>query len=335
MTPGVDVPGVTAWFAATLDAAPPLDFRALPGGRSNLTYLVTDRDGRRYVLRRPPLGALEATAHDVTREARILAALAKTAVPVPAVLGVEADPSVTGAPFFVMTYVAGGELSPAGRVRAGDALVDTLVALHAVDPVSVGLGDLGRPDGYFARQLRRWHGQWEAYRTRDLPALGAAHARLVARVPEQRGTALVHGDFRLDNCLLSPTGEVRAVLDWEIATRGDPVADLGLLLVYWAEPGDPVTALADPPTRYPGFATRDRLRERYLSATGTDPGALDFAVAFAWWKLACIVEGVYARLVRGAAPVTDRAPGTFADQAARLADMALELTGRWPRTPGA
>ncbi len=331
MTPGVDVPGVTGWFAARLDAAPPLEFRALPGGRSNLTYLVTDRDGRRYVLRRPPLGPLAATAHDVTREARILSALAGTAVPVPSVLGVCEDPSVTGAPFFVMTYVAGGELSAEGRARAGDSLVDTLVALHAV---SVDLADLGRADGYFARQLRRWYGQWTASRTRDVPGLEAAYERLVARVPEQRTAALVHGDYRLDNCLFDDAGTVLAVLDWELATRGDPVADLGLLLVYWAEPGDPVTALEHPPTRSPGYATRDRLRDRYLSATGADPAALDFAVAFGWWKLACIVEGVYARLIRGSAPVTDRDPSTFAAQAARLAGMAAELSAGLGRGGG-
>ena len=313
---------------------PPLRFTRLAGGNSNLTYRVQDATGASWVLRRPPVGGALATAHDVLREARVLRALAGSPVPVPGVLLTCADETVAAAPFVLMEYVAGtacagaedaARLSVAQRQAAGLAMAQTLADLHGVNPDDVGLGELGRRERYVERQLARWHAQWHADRKRPLPALQAAHDRLRACVPEQRRVALVHGDFRLDNCIVGADGSVRAVLDWEICALGDPLADLGVLLAYWAEPGDELCALQDPPTRVGGFPSRAELLSAYLAAAGRDPDAnVDFFVAFAWWKLACIVEGVYSRATR-TPPATGRTAQSYADQAARLAAHALEL----------
>jgi aminoglycoside phosphotransferase (APT) family kinase protein len=335
---GIDLAALEPWLRARLPAAPPpFRLERLAGGRSNLTFLLADAMGGEWVLRRPPLGPRQATAHDVLREGRIMAALAPTAVPVPRVLGGEDGLGPDGAPLLLMERAPGvtvrgaaavRELGAAARGRSGSALAETLAALHAVDPAAVGLGDLGRGEGYVERQLARWSRQWEEGRTRDLDDLAVAHALLAARVPPQPRTAIVHGDFRLDNCLLDPAGEVTAVLDWEICTLGDPRADLGLLLVYWAEPGDAVTALEDPPTLAPGFASRRELRRRYEESAGADASSLDFFEAFAWWKLACIVEGVYARVSRGALGDVDRPAVSFAAQAERLATAAVDSARR-------
>jgi aminoglycoside phosphotransferase (APT) family kinase protein len=328
----IDLASIDAWLRERLPAArPPFRLERLAGGRSNLTFVLADATGDEWVLRRPPLGSRQATAHDVLREGGIMRALAPTPVPVPMVLGAEDGLCPDGAPLLLMERAPGvavrgaaaaRDLGAAARGRSGPALAETLAALHAVDPAAVGLGDLGRGEGYIERQLARWHRQWEEGRTRDLDALAEAHALLAARVPPQSRTAIVHGDFRLDNCLLDPGGEVTAVLDWEICTLGDPLADLGLLLVYWAEPGDEVTALEDPPTLAAGFATRAAVRRRYEEAAGIEAGDLDFHIAFAWWKLACIVEGVYARVARGALGSVDRPAASFAAQADRLAGAA-------------
>jgi aminoglycoside phosphotransferase (APT) family kinase protein len=330
---GVELARIEPWLRERLPAArPPFRLERLAGGRSNLTFLLADAAGDEWVLRRPPLGPRQATAHDVLREGRIMAALAETAVPVPAVLGAAPELGEDGAPLLLMERAPGvavrgataaeRELAPAARARSGLALAETLAALHAVDPAAVGLADLGRGERYVERQLERWHRQWVEGRTRELDDLAVAHAALVGRVPPQSRTAIVHGDFRLDNCLLDPAGEVTAVLDWEICTVGEPLVDLGLLLVYWAEPGDEVTALEDPPTLAPGFATRAAVRRHYEEAAGTQAGDLDFHLAFAWWKLACIVEGVYARVARGALGAVDRPAASFAAQAERLAGAA-------------
>jgi aminoglycoside phosphotransferase (APT) family kinase protein len=260
-------------------------------------------------LRRPPLGHVLATAHDVGREHRIISALAPTPVPVPTPAGLCSDDSVNGAPFFVMDFVEGTvtrdaddgrALDSSRRAHVSQSLVDTLANIHAVDVDVVGLGDLARREGYIERQLRRWRSQYEATRTRDIPAMTKVPEILAARIPPQGPAGIVHGDFRLDNCILDADGNVAAVLDWELCTLGDVMADLGLLLVYWSEPGDDDPALDSPPTSVPGFWTRDQMISRYAERSGRDVSELDFYVAFASWRLACILEGVHARYQAGA-----------------------------------
>jgi len=336
--PGIDEAGVTAWFQAEVPGArPPLRFERLPGGRSNLTYRVRDAAGGDFVLRRPPLHGVLPSAHDMAREHRIIAALAATEVPVPAALGLCEDPAVTGAPFYVMAYVDGAVPSDEAtvvaafdeqaRAAAADSLVDALVALHGVDPDAVGLGQLGRREGYLERQLRRWKRQLEQSRTRELPVLDEVHRRLEAAVPAQVGPArVVHGDYRLDNVILSPAGRVLAVLDWELCTLGDPLADVGLLLVYWAEPGDTALPLGTAPTRLPGFPPRAALTAAYAARSGRAVDQLDYYVAFGYWKLAVILEGVYARYTAGAYGEGDDTWRAFAGTVVQLADRALEAT---------
>jgi len=336
--PGIDAAGVTAWFQAELPGArPPLRFERLPGGRSNLTYRVRDAAGADFVLRRPPLHGVLQSAHDMAREHRIIAALAGTDVPVPAALGLCEDPTVTGTPFYVMGYVDGAvptdeatvaaAFDERARAAAADSLLDALVALHQVDPDAVGLGRLGRREGYLERQLRRWKRQLEQSRTRELPVLDEVHRRLEAAVPAQVGPArVVHGDYRLDNVILSPAGRVLAVLDWELCTLGDPLADVGLLLVYWAEPGDTALPLGTAPTRLPGFPPRAALTAAYAARSGRAADQLDYYVAFGYWKLAVILEGVYARYTAGAYGEGDDTWRAFAGTVVQLADRALEAT---------
>jgi aminoglycoside phosphotransferase (APT) family kinase protein len=330
---GIDVEAVTAWLAPRVERlTPPLSFSLIPGGHSNLTYLVTDTDGRRWVLRRPPLGLVLATAHDMGREHRIITAL-RGHVPVAPVVGLSADDAVNGAPFYVMDFVDGEvvrdvaaaeALTPAQRHRAGESLVEVLAAIHAVDVDAVGLGDLGRREAYLERQLRRWHGQWETSRTRDLPVVDDVHRRLVESVPDQGPATIVHGDYRLDNCILGPDGSVAAVLDWELCTLGDPLADLGLLCVYWADPGEPTHSGMPAATTVDGFATKAELVHRYAELTGRDVAHIGYYVAFGYWKLACIIQGVFARYAAGA--MGDRGDtgefDVFGRQVEMLADAA-------------
>ncbi|MGH9021955.1 MAG: phosphotransferase family protein [Acidimicrobiia bacterium] len=336
---GIDVGPVTAWFQDNVPAVrPPLRFELIQGGRSNLTYRVSDADGRAFVLRRPPLGRVLASAHDVGREHRVISAVGDAGLPVPPALGFCSDESVNGAPFYVMGFVDGlvlrrdhdaeTQLSPAARMTAGEGVVDTLVALHAVDPELVGLGDLGRRDGYIERQLRRWLAQWEQGHTRELPLVEEVHRRLAADVPKPRGAGIVHGDYRLDNLIVSSVGEVLAVLDWELCTLGDPLADLGLLIVYWGEPGDGFTALESPPTQVPGFPTRRQVVDRYADRSGRDLSDLDFYVAFGYWKLACICEGVYSRFLAGSYGENDEGFANFGRVVEPLAEAAAVATDR-------
>jgi len=198
-------------------------------------------------------------------------------------------------------------LDEAARRRASESLVDTMAAIHATDLAATGLGDLGRHEGYIARQLRRWYGQWNAQRTRDLPAVDIVHDELARRIPEQGPATIVHGDYRLDNCMVDDGGRVVAVLDWEICTLGDPLADVGLLQVYWTGPGDETSAWTGAATTAPGFLDRGELARRYAVASGRDLSQLPFYVSFASWKLACILEGVYARYLAGALGARDAA----------------------------
>jgi aminoglycoside phosphotransferase (APT) family kinase protein len=308
---GIDPVAITSWLERHVGGAiAPFRFDLIAGGHSNLTYRVTGADGTRYVLRRPPLGHRLASAHDMGREFRIIAGLQGSAVPVPSALAYCDDESVCGASFYVMGYVEGhvirdraaaeAVLDLAGRRRAGESLVDTLAAIHAIDLDSVGLADLGKHEGYIERQLRRWYSQWEAQKTRDLPAVDQAYALLIQRIPPQGRATLVHGDYRLDNCMVSDDGSVVAVLDWEICTLGDPMADIGLLHVYWTGPTDAPSAWTGSSTTAEGFVDRAALTSRYASLTGRDISHLPFYVSFAYWKLACILEGVYARYLGGA-----------------------------------
>ena len=338
--PGIRVDAVTAWLAEhTPQLTLPLSFELIAGGRSNLTYRVTDAAGHAWALRRPPLGHLLATAHDMAREHRIVSALGHTNVPVAPLVGLCDDLGVNDAPFYVMGFVDGVVLrdqqaalavNPAVRRRACTTMIDTLVAIHHVDVDAVGLGTLGRKDGYIARQLKRWRQQFEDSKTRELPEIAHVHDVLVDRIPLQQGSGIVHGDFRLDNCILSPDGEMRAVLDWELCTLGDVLADVAQLLVYWCEPTDDAYTLESPPTVAPGFFTRDEVVSAYARQSPLDLSDFDFYLAFAYWKVACIIEGVYARFRDGAMGSADAGGDieTFARRVELLARRAAETASR-------
>jgi aminoglycoside phosphotransferase (APT) family kinase protein len=288
----------------------------IAGGRSNLTYLVRVGD-REFVLRRPPLGHVLATAHDMGREFRVISALAPTDVPVPQTLLLCADDAVLGAPFYLMSRVEGvvyrhraqtDPLGAADRRALADAMMDTLAALHRVDPAAVGLADFGRPEGFLERQVRRWSKQLDASRSRPLPGLDALRDALAASVPAGGGAAaarIVHGDYRLDNLMCAPDAPaVRAVLDWEMATLGDPLTDLGLLLTYWdvlggANAGVAAGVVSDGLGPAAGFPTGADLIARYASRSDVDVGPLHWHVALGCFKLAVIAEGIHYRYTLG------------------------------------
>jgi aminoglycoside phosphotransferase (APT) family kinase protein len=330
---GIDRAGVEAWFGDHIPSAePPLTFERISGGHSNLTYGVRDDAGTRWALRRPPLGKRLGSAHDMGREHRVVSALAATPVPVAPIAGFCEDESVNEAPFYVMEFVEGPILrglaeadafpDEADRRAIGERVVDTLVQIHAVDPDAAGLGELGRKEDYVARQLHRWQGQWEKSKTRELAAIDAVHERLAARIPEQGPATIVHGDYRLDNMILTPGGEVAAVVDWELCTLGDPLADVGLLMVYWPEAGEDDISLGQPATMASGFPKRDELKARYAERSGRDLSQLDFFVALGYWKLAIILEGVYARYAAGQYGKVDPGIEAFARLVERLAEAA-------------
>jgi aminoglycoside phosphotransferase (APT) family kinase protein len=341
---GIDRAGVEGWFAENVPGArPPLGFDRISGGRSNLTFGVTDSAGGRWALRRPPLGKRLGSAHDMGREHTVIAALQDTPVPVPPVVGLCQDESVNGAPFYVMGFVDGPVLRSAedadafeeGDRRAiGERVVDTLVAIHEVEPDAVGLGELGRKEAYVERQLKRWHGQWEKSKTRELEIVDDVHRRLAESIPEQGPATIVHGDYRLDNMILSSTSdpasgpEVAAVVDWELCTLGDPLADVGLLLVYWSEPGDEFMPLFAPATIAPGFPSREEVKARYAEASRRDLSGVDYFVALGYWKLAIILEGVYARYSQGQYGKADEGFEAFAEIVVRLASAADEAVSR-------
>jgi len=336
---GIDRGGVEAWFAEQVPAAQlPLSFERISGGHSNLTYGVRDAGSGRWALRRPPLGKRLGSAHDMGREHRVVSALAPTPVPVAPVVGLCEDESVNDAPFYVMEFVEGPILrglaeasafpDEADRKAIGERVVDTLVEIHAVDPDAAGLGELGRKEDYVARQLRRWQGQWEKSKTRELPVIDEVHERLAARIPEQGPATIVHGDYRLDNMILTPGGEVAAVVDWELCTLGDPLADVGLLMVYWPEAGEELVALGQPATLAPGFPKREELKARYAERSGRDLSQLDFFVALGYWKLAIILEGVYARYAAGGYGKVDPGIEAFARLVERLAEAAEQAEQR-------
>lgn len=328
-TPGADPASVGAFLATELGDERWRDCTLAPvgAGRSNLTYRVDSAAGA-VVLRRPPVGSVAETAHDMGRERRVISALAGTGVPVPAVLAHSEDGPPVDASCFVMELVSGvvplDDLpqgwaeTEADRARVGRALIDVLAALHEVDPAAVGLSDFGRPDGYLERQIRRWGKQWAAARDdTDAPSatderteteLTRLSERLAAEVPATQRHTVVHGDYRIDNCLFDSDdpGRIKAVLDWEMSTLGDPMADLGLLLVYWPQADDdPVWRDAQrlpSPTRLPGFPTRDELTAAYAARTGLDTAPLPWYVAFGAFKLAVVLAGILSRVRAGAVP---------------------------------
>jgi aminoglycoside phosphotransferase (APT) family kinase protein len=337
---GIDVGPVSGWLDANVAGLRgPYAFELVAGGRSNLTFVVTDCDGRRVVLRRPPTGHVLPTAHDMGREHRIIDALGPTPVPVPAALGLCTDAAVNGQPFYVMGFVPGvvvrdagtaASLPPAQRRALGQHLIDVLADLHAVDPDAVGLGDLGRKEAYIERQLKRWYGQYQqsaATQGRSVPAVDKVHDILAARVPPQGPAAVVHGDYRLDNAV-ADGDHIAAVLDWELCTLGDPLADVGQLMVNWVEPGEEFVPLGHAPTLAGGFPTRAQATERYAARSGRDVSQLGFYVAFGYWKLACIIEGVYARYAAGAMAGDRTGMEHFPAQIEALASAGLEAASR-------
>ena len=305
---GIDASNVTAWFGKHVPAAQaPFEFSLIAGGHSNLTYRVLDAAGVSFVLRRPPLGHVLATAHDMEREHRIISAVGTTDVPVPRTLGVCEDVEVNGAPFYVMDYVDGEVLHSdeeastvpdAERVALSRDVAEVLARLHNVEPADIGLGDLGKREDYLGRQLRRWTKQWALSKTRELATMEEVQALLERNKPEQIGSTIVHGDYRLGN-MLSRGGRILAVLDWELCTLGDPLADVGYLLNNWVAP-DEVPAGSSAPTMAGGFASRDELLGWYEDATGRDVSGVDYYRAFSYWRLAAIVEGVLNRYLQGA-----------------------------------
>ncbi len=334
---GIDRDAVSGWLSRELSRfTAPFTFDLVAGGRSNLTYRVTDAAGRPFVVRRPPVSNVLPTAHDMGREFTVLSALGPTAVPVPETYALCEDATVTGAPFTVMEFVDGHILRDEEaaltvaedvRRRAAHSLVDTLADLHEVDIDAVGLSGFGRREGYVARQLQRWHGQFSSSPMGDQPGpavVDPVHELLSARIPEQQGVGIVHGDFRLDNTVVDDSGTVAAVLDWEISTIGDPLADLGLLLVYWTEPDDEANLLGVAPTRLPGFGDRAGLLARYAARSERDLSEIGFYRAFGLWKLACILQGVASRYAAGAAAGDRSGVDQLAPQVTRLGEMALE-----------
>jgi aminoglycoside phosphotransferase (APT) family kinase protein len=330
---GIDQRSLEAWFGENVSGVDfPLRFERIAGGHSNLTYRVTDAAGESWALRRPPLGKRLGSAHDMAREHKVVSALGATDVPVAPVVGLCEDESVNGAPFYVMEFVEGPILRGLAEAEAfsdesvrraiGERVADTLVQIHAVDPDAAGLGDLGRKEDYVARQLHRWKGQWEKSKTRELAPIDRVHEALSARIPQQGPATIVHGDYRLDNMILTSDGEVAAVVDWELCTLGDPLADVGLLMVYWPERGEETVALGMPANLAPGFPTREELTARYAERSGRDLSDLDFFVALGYWKLAIILEGVYARYVAGGYGKVNEGVEAFARLVERLATEA-------------
>lgn len=336
--PGVDPNALRGWLAGLgIEPAGALTARRVGTGQSNLTYLLADAAGGRWVIRRPPLGDLLASAHDVAREARILTALAGTDVPVPRVWGVCTDPAVSAVPLVVMDYVdaevldnlpAAEAMTARAREAVGTSMLDTLADIHGLDLDRIGLADLASHRSYAQRQLRRWSAQWEKSKTREIVALDDLTRRLSADIPEQKEVRLVHGDFHIRNVMADPAaGRVRAVLDWELSTLGDPLADIGSTLAYWPAPGEAPLSAA-PVELLEGFPDRDQLAAGYLARTGRDARALRYWHALGLWKIAIIAEGVVRRAkdnpknrARAGVPTTE-VVDALVGKATEVADLA-------------
>jgi aminoglycoside phosphotransferase (APT) family kinase protein len=328
-TRGVDEARVSTWLAAHIPGAEaPFSFELVAGGHSNLTYKVTGADGRAMVLRRPPLGHVLATAHDMAREHKIISGVGHTGVPVPGALGLCEDVSVNDAPFYVMDFVEGDvlhdetvarDLPMSERADLGRHVPEVLAQLHSVEPDDVGLGDLGRREAYIERQLKRWTRQWEQSKTRELPQMEDTLEVLERDMPEQVGSTIVHGDYRLGN-MITGEGRVRAVLDWELCTLGDPMADVGYLVNNWVEAGAQTPAGSSGPTLAGGFGSRDEMLSRYQDLTGRDVSRVGYYRAFSYWRLAAICEGVYRRYLEGV--MGDAADVDLDEMKQRTVDLA-------------
>ena len=311
MLEGINETGVTSWLEANVPSlSPPLKFSLIAGGHSNLTYRCEDTSGNAYVLRRPPLGQVLESAHDMAREHRIIDALKDSSVPVPPNFGVCQDVSVNGADFYVMAFVDGlvlnaasdaETLSAAERSSIGLDVMGILSRLHAINPDDVGLGQLGRKEAYLERQLKRWTKQWLASKTHEIPEMEESYRLLSERIPEQIGATIVHGDYRLGNMIVAD-GKVKAILDWELCTLGDPLADVGYLLNNWVAPEDVVGSDQPvlPPTAAGGFLSRSEMIDIYTNTTGRDLSNINYYRAFSHWRLASIGQGVYKRYLVGA-----------------------------------
>lgn len=316
--PGLRLAPLNSWMqenVAGFDASGPIDAILLAGGRSNVSYRINDASGSSWVLRRPPLGHIMPSAHDMGREFKVLSGLNKVSFPTPTTRGYCEDESVIGAKFMMMDFVDGRVIESAKTAQSLSAqqageisqeLVDTLARLHAVDPVAAGLDQLGKPAGYLQRQVKRWGEQWQITKTRELPEIEALHAWLetaIAKVPESLPTSIVHGDYRIDNVILdSAQSEIIAVLDWEMSTLGDPISDLAISLVYWSQAMDTLRKkipVAEDVTSGPGFWSRQQVLDRYVEQTGLDVSHLDECVALACFKLAVIMESIHHRNLSG------------------------------------
>lgn len=310
---GFDIPVVEAWIEKNIEAlSPPFSWKRLEGGHSNLTYLLQDESGRKAVVRRPPLGKLLPKAHDMGREWSLISSLAPTGFPVPAALGFCADTDVTGALFYVMGFSEGRPLHSADetsewvaedrRVTLAHSFIDTLAELHAFDPDEIGLGELGKKEGYIERQIKTWYRSWQSSiepAKFDDPRAHELKQFFLDHQPEQGMARVVHGDYGFHNCLIGADSKVSAVIDWEISTLGDPLADLGYTLKAWPESEQDVAASPTAPTSAGGFPYRAELAQRYADRTGCSIDMLDYYIGFNHWKSAAILHGVYARYMAG------------------------------------
>jgi aminoglycoside phosphotransferase (APT) family kinase protein len=335
---GVDLARLRGYFAEHVPLAgdQALTAELIAGGRSNLTYAISN-GADTWVLRRPPLGHVLPTAHDMVREYTVLTALAGTGVPVPRTYALCEDLEVNDAPFYVMEKVDGVIYRDGASLKAVDSeqarrlseeLVDVLAQIHLVDYEKVGLGEFGHPDGFLERQVRRWGQQWERSKTEELPAVDELARRLNAALPTSGPPTIVHGDYRLDNTMmaLDDPGKIVAVLDWEMSTLGDPLADLGLFLLYWGNAGAQIIATGSAIDAASGFLTSDEIVERYAQQSGRPVDALDWYVVFAFYKLAIIVEGIHARFKMG--KTLGEGFDTMGDTVAALINGAMETANR-------
>ena len=308
--PGIDLDSLTPWFSEHVAPVKSLSAQIVGHGRSNLTYRVEAEDGRAWVVRRPPLSHVQKTAHDMAREFRIISALEPTGFPVPKPYALCTDDSVIGAQFYVMEFVdgiiavdpneVGAKFDEGDRRKIGEELVDVLVRLHSFHPEEIGLKDFGRPSGYLERQVRRFGEQLETIRYRETKELDDLAKRLQAAIPEERRLGIVHGDYRLDNAILNDEGHMIAVLDWEMCTLGDSLADMGLLQMYWGNPtSSQLNIGATSVMSLPGFPTWEEAAARYEEKSGADLSGLDFYTVLAHFKLGVILENMYKRFLDG------------------------------------